>query len=73
MKRIFRTGTGIRPHTFALRVLNFDNWIVSYLNPNKTGLLKLVERNHFRLSEPPKNVHGWGYTHTILKSRRTDL
>ena len=62
----------------------FDNESINPLKPNKTGLLKLVERlgggkkpytpkNHFEVSEPPKNVHGGGYTHTNLKSRRTDL
>ena len=58
--------------------------IFDLFNPNKTGLLKLVERlaggktpytpkNHFGVSEPPTNVHGGGYTHTNLISRRTDL
>ena len=37
------------------------------------GETPYTPKNHFGVSEPPNNLHGWGYTHTNLKSRRTDL
>ena len=32
-----------------------------------------LRKMHFGVSELPQNVHGGVYTHTNLKSRRTDL
>ena len=36
-------------------------------------ILTLIRKTHFGVSELLQNVHGGGYTHTNLKSRRTDL
>ena len=63
--------------TMSLPVMILQVWIMSPFHHLSSKVVRfsftIHPKNHFEVSEPPKNEHRWGYTHSNLKFRRTDL
>ena len=58
----------IAPHPLTLKRMGSENNTNGWM-----GGQNCHWKTHFGVSELPQNVRGGGYTHTNLKSRRTDL